>query len=146
MVPKGCKSQPGCAQLYQNRLSGPLLDRFDLRVSVPAVKAEDLSLPPAKEGTAEVTARVRAARERQAARLQGAGVVCNAELSGKLLEETCVLDAESRQLLNTAAERMGLSARGYHRVLRVARTLADLAGAPHIGKPQVAEALAYRVG
>ncbi|MCA3244360.1 MAG: YifB family Mg chelatase-like AAA ATPase [Alphaproteobacteria bacterium] len=143
---KGCKSQPGCAQQYQNRLSGPLLDRFDLRVSVPAVKAEDLSLPPAKEGTAVVAARVRAARERQAARLQGRGAICNAELTGQLLEETCVLEAESRQLLNAAAEKMGLSARGYHRVLRVARTLADLAAAPHIGKPHVAEALAYRVG
>ncbi len=143
---KGCKTQPGCAQLYQNRLSGPLLDRFDLRVSVPAVKPEDLGLPAAKEGTAEVAARVRGARELQAARLQGRGAVCNAELTGKLLEETCELNSECRQLLNTAAERMGLSARGYHRVLRVARTLADLAGSPHIGKPHVAEALAYRVG
>ncbi|MFN7162898.1 MAG: ATP-binding protein, partial [Pseudomonadota bacterium] len=71
---------------------------------------------------------------------------CNAELSGKLLDETCPLGAEARALLNTAAERMGLSARGYHRVVRVARTLADLVGEADIGKPHVAEALAYRVG
>ncbi len=143
---KGCKQQPGCAQIYQNRLSGPLLDRFDLRVSVPAVRAEDLSLPPAQQGTAEVAARVKAARSRQHERLKGTGVLCNAELTGKLLDETCVLDAESRNLLNMAATKMGLSARGYHRVVRVARTLADLAGDDEIGKPHVAEALAYRVG
>lgn len=143
---KGCKSQPSCAQSYQQRLSGPLLDRFDLRVNVPAVKASDLSLPAAKEGTAEVAARVAAARQLQQQRLQGTSFTCNAELSGAALEHTCPLDEESRTFLNTAATRMGLSARGYHRVVRVARTLADLASAPHIAKPHVAEALAYRVG
>lgn len=142
---KGCKKQPGCGMDYATRLSGPLLDRFDLRVSVPAVKASDLSLPPAKEGTKEMAARVAKARVLQAARFDGAKLVCNAELGGKQLDDYCPLDVEGRQLLNTAAEKMGLSARGYHRVLRVARTIADLAGEKEIRKPHLAEALAYRV-
>ncbi|NBV54612.1 MAG: ATP-binding protein [Proteobacteria bacterium] len=142
---KGCKKQPVCGQEYLTKLSGPLLDRFDLRVSVPAVKASDLSLPPAKEGSAEVRTRVAAARAVQQARLAGTGLVCNAELSGKILDEVCQPDGEGRALLTQAAEKMGLSARGYHRVLRVARTLADLAGVPQVGRLQVAEALAYRV-
>jgi magnesium chelatase family protein len=141
---KGCKKQPGCGMDYQNRLSGPLLDRFDLRINVPAVKASDLSLPPAKEGTREVSARVGRAREMQRLRFDGAKLVCNAELGGKQLDDYCPLDAEGRTLLNMAAEKMGLSARGYHRVLRVARTIADLAGEEGIRKPHLAEALAYR--
>ncbi|MCP5405631.1 MAG: YifB family Mg chelatase-like AAA ATPase [Pseudomonadaceae bacterium] len=142
---QGCKRQNTCAADYQNRLSGPLLDRFDLKISVPAVKTSDLSLPPAKEGTAEVKARVAAARNLQHTRY-GARAVCNAELQGAMLDEFCPLDAESRALVNTAADKLGLSARGYHRVLRVARTIADLAGEPAIARPHVAEALAYRVG
>ncbi|RYG61259.1 MAG: ATP-binding protein [Alphaproteobacteria bacterium] len=144
---KGCKKQPVCGQDYTTRLSGPLLDRFDLRVSVPAVKVSDLSLPPAKEGTADIAARVARARDLQTARFAAmeGRVVCNAELSGKWLDEFCPLDADGQKLLQTAAEKMGLSARGYHRVLRVARTIADLAGAEHIARGHLAEALAYRV-
>lgn len=141
---KGCKGA-ACMAAYQAKLSGPLLDRFDLKLAVPAVKPSDLSLPPAKEGTAEVAARVAKARALQAARYEGK-IVCNAELSGSLLDAFCPLDAESREALNRAAERYGLTARGYHRVIRVARTLADLAGEVHIRRPQVVEALAYRVG
>ncbi|RYG60044.1 MAG: ATP-binding protein [Alphaproteobacteria bacterium] len=144
---KGCKKQPVCGQDYTTRLSGPLLDRFDLRVSVPAVKVSDLSLPPAKEGTAEVSARVARARDLQTKRFAAmeGRVVCNAELSGKWLDDFCPLDADGQKLLQTAAEKMGLSARGYHRVLRVARTIADLAGEEHIARGHLAEALAYRV-
>jgi len=145
---KGCKKQPQCGSDYTTRLSGPLLDRFDLRVSVPAVKASDLGLPAGKDTTATVAARVAAARGLQRQRFAGLGAgapVCNAELSGALLDEFCAPDAEGRAMLATAAERMGLSARGYHRVLRVARTIADLAGARHVAKPHIAEALAYRV-
>lgn len=142
---KGCKKQPLCGQDYTNRLSGPLLDRFDLRVSVPAVKASDLSLPPAKETSRTVRERVLAARNMQTARLATTGLTCNAEMSGRILDEMCAIDTDGRALLNQAAEKMGLSARGYHRVLRVARTIADLASAERIGKPHLAEALAYRI-
>lgn len=142
---RGCKKQPGCAGDYQARLSCPLLDRFDLRVTVPPVKPSDLTQPPAKEGTAEVAARVAAARALQQARFTGTSLTCNAELGGALLDSYCQLDTDSRTLLNQAAERLGLSARGYHRVMRVARTIADLAAEPHILRTHVAEALAYRV-
>lgn len=145
---KGCKKQPSCGADYTSRLSGPLLDRFDLRVSVPAVKVSDLSLPPARETTADVAARVARAREiqtRRFATLEGKLLTCNAEMSGSLLDRFCPLTDEGKRLMATAAEKMGLSARGYHRVLRVARTLADLAGEEQIGKPHLAEALAYRV-
>lgn len=144
---KGCKKQPACATDYQNRLSGPLLDRFDLKVAVPAVKAADLSLPPAKETTAQVAARVAVARDRQRQRFgeQDGGPVCNAELQGALLDQFCPLTPECREILNKAADKMGLSARGYHRVIRVARTIADLAGEATIGRPHITEALAYRI-
>jgi magnesium chelatase family protein len=141
---KGCKKQGSCAADYQNRLSGPLLDRFDLKIAVPPVKASDLSLPPAREGTREVAARVARARAEQQRRYAGK-VVCNAELAGAMMDTFCPLDGESRTLVNNAADKLGLSARGYHRVLRVARTIADLAGEQNIRKPHVAEALAYRV-
>jgi magnesium chelatase family protein len=141
---KGCKKQPGCAAEYQNRLSGPLLDRFDLRVTVPGVAARDLSLPPAREGTAQIAGRVAAARASQTRRFGKQGPACNAELQGQMLDAFCPLDGESRQLLNHAAEKLGLSARGYHRVIRVARTIADLAAEQNIRRPHLAEALAYR--
>ncbi|MFZ2587320.1 MAG: YifB family Mg chelatase-like AAA ATPase [Alphaproteobacteria bacterium] len=142
---KGCKKQSMCGAEYQAKLSGPLLDRFDLKIAVPAVKATDLSLPPAKDGTAEVAARVARARALQTQRY-GGKVVCNAELQGALMDEFCPLDGESRALLNTAADKMGLSARGYHRVIRVARTLADLEEAADIRRGHLVEALGYRVG
>ncbi len=141
---KQCRRAPACAEQYQNRLSGPLLDRFDLHVHVPKVNVEDLNLPPAKEGSANVAERVHAARARQTARFEGTELSTNAQLSGQLLDEYCAVDDASRQLLNSAAERFDLSARAYHRVLKVARTIADLAGNPTITRQHVAEALGYR--
>ena len=104
----------------------------------------DLVLPPPAEGSAEVRARITAVRERQTARYEGRGVRTNAEADGDLLEEVATPDEPGRKLLAQAAEAMRLSARGYHRVLRVARTIADLSGADTIGRIHVAEALSYR--
>jgi magnesium chelatase family protein len=136
-----------CAADYQGRLSGPLLDRIDLHIEVPAVSASDLVLPPPSEGSREVAARVAAAREIQRERFRTLGrdkLRTNAETNGKLLEKIATTDGSGLKLLRDAADAMRLSARGYHRVLKVARTIADLDGADRIGRPHLAEALAYR--
>jgi magnesium chelatase family protein len=139
-----CSRAPRCAADYQARVSGPLLDRIDLHVDVQAVAAADLVLPPPAEGSAEVAERVRAAREVQTRRYEGKGIRTNAEADGDVLEASATPDEPGRRLLAQAAETMRLSARGFHRVLRVARTIADLAGSEGVGRIHVAEALSYR--
>ncbi len=143
-----CSRVPRCAADYQAKISGPLYDRMDLHLDVPAVKIQDLSLPPPSEGSAAVAARVAAARQVQRDRYaqipEEARPRCNAEVDGKLLEEVATPDAEGQALLLQAAERLRLTGRGYHRVLRVARTLADLTGSAQVSRPHIAEALSYR--
>ena len=139
-----CSRAPRCAADYQSRVSGPLLDRIDLHVEVDPVSAADLALPPPTEGSAQVAARVAQARAIQTARLEGTTMRGNAELDGDALEAHATPDEPGRQLLMQAAAAMHLSARGYTRMLRVARTIADLAGAEGIGRIHVAEALSYR--
>lgn len=139
-----CSRAPRCAADYQAKISGPLLDRIDLHVEVDPVSATDLSLPPPKEGSAQVATRVAAARAVQTGRLAGSGRRSNAELDGDLIERFAMPDAAGHDLLTRAATSMKLSARGYTRILRVARTIADLAGAETVGRVHVAEALSYR--
>ncbi len=148
-----CSRVPRCAADYQAKISGPLFDRIDLHVDVPAVKPADLSLPPPAEGSAEVAARVAAARAVQSARYAKLGAVeggasgsvrVNAHADGALLDAVAEPDEQGRKLLTDAAERLHMSARGWHRVLRVARTIADLDGSDGVRRVHVAEALSYR--
>lgn len=142
-----CKRGPRCATDYQARVSGPLLDRIDLQIEVPAVSAADLVLPPSVEGSAEVRARVSAARDRQRVRYAALGVKglrTNAECSGQILEQMCMPDEAGVALIRHAAGQLQLSARGFHRVLKVARTIADLDGVEGVARVHIAEALSYR--
>ena len=139
-----CSRAPRCAADYQARVSGPMLDRIDLHVDVQGVSAADLTLPPPAEGSAAVAVRVAAARAVQAARYADDGVRTNAEADGAVLERVATPDEPGRALLASAAAAMRLSARSYHRMLKVARTIADLAGAETVGRIHVAEALSYR--
>jgi magnesium chelatase family protein len=143
---RACGRAPVCGEDYMGRISGPLMDRFDLRVEVPPVGYADLDLPASGDTSATVAARVRTARQKQEARFEGApGCHVNADLEGRLLEEVASPDPEGRDFLTRVAERFALSARGYHRVMRVARTIADLDGEDRVRRPHVAEAVSYRL-
>ncbi|WP_417588067.1 YifB family Mg chelatase-like AAA ATPase [Pararhodobacter oceanensis] len=143
---RACARVPQCGEDYLGRISGPLMDRFDLRLEVPPVAWSDLDLPANGETSAEIAARVVTARATQAQRFaQHAEVRVNADAEGALLEEIAAPDAEGRALLARVAERMGLTARGYHRVLRVARTIADLDASAGVRAVHIAEAVSYRL-
>lgn len=138
-----CRRGPRCAADYQSRVSGPFMDRIDIQIDVPAVTPADLALPPAKEGTKEIAARVLRARALADARNGGCP---NAELSSQQLDHVAAPGRQGQALLLQAAETLGLTARGYHRVLRVARTLADLDDSENIRRLHIAEALSHRRG
>ncbi len=144
-----CHRQPNarCVAQYTARLSGPLLDRIDMHVEVPAVTVADLMLPPPSEGSAEVAARVaraRAIQGRRYAALERPDVTSNAAAPANLIEEVARPDGEGQRLIRDASERLRLSARGFHRVLKLARTVADLDGAETVAARHLAEALSYR--
>lgn len=143
---RACSRAPACGEDYLSRISGPLMDRFDLRLEVPPVSFQDLDLPPAGETSAAIRGRVTAAWEAQQDRYAEIdGVRQNADATGKLLEDAARPQADARALLGQAAERFGISARGFHRILRVARTIADLDGADTVARPHMAEALSFRL-
>jgi magnesium chelatase family protein len=143
---RACARAPICGEDYLGRISGPLMDRFDLRVEVPPVSFTDLDLPASGDGSATVAGRIQDARAVQAARFgDRADMRLNADAEGEALEEIATPDTQGRDLINRVAERFGLSARGYHRVLRVARTIADLDGSDDVRQPHVAEAVSYRL-
>jgi magnesium chelatase family protein len=142
-----CRQGLRCEESYRARISGPLWDRLDIQIAVAPVKATDLALPPSRETSADVAARVRAAREMQTRRysiIANDAITTNARCPAALLEEFCPLDRDGLRLLEQAAEANGLSARGYHRTLRLARTIADLDGAANIEVLHIAEALSLR--
>jgi magnesium chelatase family protein len=143
-----CARGPRCAADYQARISGPLMDRIDIRIDVPAVSAMDLIRPQPAERSADIARRVAAARERQRERFERAGLaagVTNARCSTALIEQIAEPDPGGLQLLRDAAEKLKFSARGYHRVLKVARTLADLDGKDGVSRIHLAEAISYRM-
>ena len=147
---RACARVPVCGEDYLGKVSGPLMDRFDLRIEVPAVSLDDLDLPPTGDRSAEVAARVAAARDRQGARfarfdLGPAGPRCNSETPPALLDQIAAPDADGRDLIRRAADRLGLTARGYHRLLRTARTIADLDHSDNVHANHLAEAISYRL-
>jgi len=141
---KECVCAPGTVQKYLNRISGPLLDRIDIHVEVVPVAYGELSSERVSEKSESVRERVIKAREIQAKRFEGSGIYCNAQMSSKQLKTYCKIDEAGHTLLKTAMEKLNLSARAYDRILKVSRTIADLAASENIGNQHLAEAINYR--
>jgi magnesium chelatase family protein len=142
---RACPKAPTCGDDYMGRISGPLMDRFDLQIEVAAVSFRDLERPASGDPSNTIAKRVADARAIQASRFAGhATLRTNADAEGNMLDEIAALTAPAKQLLVRAADRFQLSARGYHRSLRVARTIADLDAAETIAADHIAEAISYR--
>ncbi|WBU64643.1 YifB family Mg chelatase-like AAA ATPase [Paracoccus aerodenitrificans] len=146
---RACARAPSCAGDYLGKTSGPLMDRFDLRIEVPNVGLEELDMPATGEDSADIAARILSARSRQASRFEqlapSAGLLCNADTPPQLLEQIAKPDQDGRDLIHSAARKLGLTARGYHRILRTARTIADLADSENVRSNHIAEAISYRI-
>ena len=143
---RACARVPVCGEDYLGRISGPLMDRFDLRVDVPPVSFTDLDLPRSGERSVDVAARVAAAHALKNARYDAQNdMFSNADAAGDILEDIATPDPQGRDLLVRAAEKLRLSARGYHRVMRVARTIADLDHSKNVHKTHIAEAISFRI-
>jgi len=142
---QACSRAPVCGDDYMGKISGPLLDRFDLRIDVPATEIDDLQRLAPGEASAPIAARVAAARQIQRNRYAHLGITTNAQAEGDMLIEIAAPAAEAMDFLGQVARKFHLSARAYHRILRVARTIADLDGAADVAKPHIAEAVAYRI-
>ena len=141
---KECSCSASAVHRYVGRISGPLMDRIDLHVEITPVSREELSSEQPSESSATVRERVTRARERQAERFRGTGIYTNTMMTSAMLREFCPLSAEARRLLDVAMERLQLSARAYDRIIKVARTIADLAGEEHISPLHISEAITYR--
>lgn len=141
---RACTCSSAMVTKYQKRVSGPLLDRIDIHIQVPRVEYEKLSDARLGESSATIRARVEAARQRQRQRFTNSPIACNADMRPAEVRSFCVLDDTSRSLMKSAMTRLQLSARAYHRILKLARTIADLAGAVEIAPAHLAEALQYR--
>ena len=139
-----CKCTPNEVRAYHNRISGPLLDRIDIIVEAPALEYEELKSRTPSESSAEIKKRVNAARGAQQKRFAGTEIHKNADMDTKALKRFCALDADCEELMHRAFDSMGLTARSYDRILRVARTIADLDGSECIGAAHIAEAIQYR--
>lgn len=142
--PGRCVCRPAQVERYAARVSGPLLDRIDLHIEVPAVSADQLAQGTPGEDSRSIATRVRAARARQRARFGAGPLTCNADMGPRELRQHCRVTPDGERLVRTAVQRLGLSARAYHRVLRVARTIADLADSTAIETCHLAEAVQYR--
>ncbi|UXU74084.1 MULTISPECIES: YifB family Mg chelatase-like AAA ATPase [unclassified Paracoccus (in: a-proteobacteria)] len=143
---RACSKAPVCGADYMGRISGPMMDRFDMRIEVPQISLEEMQMPARGETSAEVAARVQAARNIQTRRFADhPRVRVNAEATGRLLDEIAPLDGECQALLARVSDRLGLTPRGYHRILRAARTIADLDGSDQIRQPHLAEAISFRI-
>jgi magnesium chelatase family protein len=140
-----CTCPPGAVKKYMNKISGPLLDRIDLQIEVVPVPFRELTAKKAGEPSAVIRERVIAARKIQEERFKGyPGIHCNAQMTSKLFRQYCAIDEECQELMKSAMERLGLSARAYDRILKVARTIADLEGCPNIQADHLQEAITYR--
>ena len=139
-----CICSPQQIARYLAKISGPLLDRIDLQVEVRALKADEIACFDPAESSSSIRERVEAARTIQRERFRRSSIQCNAEMTSRHLRRHCDLDPPSRRLLNQAIERLGLSARAHDRILKVARTIADLGGSERIDSGNVAEAVQYR--
>jgi magnesium chelatase family protein len=131
-------------QRYKSKISGPLLDRINLQVEVPAVKYKDLAGQSGEDSSATIRERVIGARERQKTRFQSKTIFCNAQMGPRQIKKYCLLDTNSQALLEKAMDYLGLSARAYHRILKISRTIADLEKNENIGPHHVSEAIQYR--
>lgn len=144
-VKKSCVCMPGQVARYQKKLSGPLLDRIDIHLDVPAVEVDKLTVDTRGESSSVIRERVKRVRELQEQRFKGPGILTNSEMSNQQIREFCIISNDALELLKVAISKMGLSARAYHRVLKVARTIADLEGVEIISAVHIGESLQYRV-
>ena len=141
---KQCRCNTTKIERYLSKISGPLLDRIDIHMEVPAIRYKDLSSQENPEPSSEIKKRVKKARDIQLKRFKGEGIFANAQTSHKQLKKYCQIDEEGQNLLKAAIEELGFSARAYDKILKVARTISDLAGSEEIKAEHIAEAIQYR--